>query len=147
MSEFLKKYTITLETITPVFVGSGKKLSKNEYIIDFKNKKAYIIEPKAFFEILFKNDLLDSYENEVIINKVKLHEWLKEKKIYLQVIKEASYPLDISDVDIIRANDVLLFQKDAYGKPYIPGSSIKGAIRTAILAKLLWDNKAKLGKT
>ncbi len=35
--------------------------------------------------------------------------------------------------------------RDAWGWPYLPGSSIKGAIRTAVLAKLALAHRAQLG--
>lgn len=38
-------------------------------------------------------------------------------------------------------NELQLFIKDPYGNPYIPGSSIKGVLRTAILAKKIKEEK------
>lgn len=38
-------------------------------------------------------------------------------------------------------NDLNTFVKDAFGRPYIPGSSLKGALRTAILNDLKEDTK------
>lgn len=40
-------------------------------------------------------------------------------------------------------NDLNTFVKDAFGRPYIPGSSLKGALRTAILNDLKEDTKEK----
>ena len=37
----MKVYKGTLTLIGPVFVGSGEKLEKKEYIFNFKNKKGY----------------------------------------------------------------------------------------------------------
>lgn len=38
------------------------------------------------------------------------------------------------------------FVKDAYGLPYIPGSSLKGAIRTCLLAEDIMKNPGKYGR-
>ena len=38
---------------------------------------------------------------------------------------------------------IISFIKDAYGKPYIPGSSIKGMLRTILLCYDILNNKNK----
>ena len=40
--DFIKRYMITLETEGPLFIGSGKELTKKEWIYD-RNKKMGII--------------------------------------------------------------------------------------------------------
>ena len=40
---------------------------------------------------------------------------------------------------------ILAFTKDAYGEPYIPGSSLKGMIRTALLCYEVKQNPEKYG--
>lgn len=37
--DFIKRYMITLETEGPLFIGSGKELTKKEWIYDRKKKK------------------------------------------------------------------------------------------------------------
>ena len=39
-----------------------------------------------------------------------------------------------------RNNNIKAFVKNTYGQPYIPGSSLKGAVRTAILYGIIKDN-------
>ena len=42
-----------------------------------------------------------------------------------------------------RTHEIQCFIKDAYGMPYIPGSSIKGMIRSALLAYEVKKNPKK----
>ena len=42
--------------------------------------------------------------------------------------------------ELNRVTNMALFQKDPYGRPYIPGSSLKGALRTIVLGNKICSN-------
>lgn len=52
-------------------------------------------------------------------------------------IRWEQYSLEAGDAfENERPKEIQAFVKDAYGKPYIPGSSIKGMLRTALI---VWE--------
>ncbi len=137
MKEYLKRYRIILETTAPVFIGSGAQLRKKDYIYNFRKKKAWIFDPKILYQKVRRENLLAEYEKFLIEEKNQdLYTWMKENNIPpTQYEKWANYGLDCSYAQLSkRDRDIQLFVKDPYGKPYIPGSSLKGALRTILLA-------------
>lgn len=135
---------ITLKTVSPVFVGSGDELKKTEYFLDRKAGKAYILDTFKFFRLMVNKNLEKSYE-KFILNpeKKSLQNWFfdhREEISFKEILKVCKYSLDISGVDI-RKSGIKTFMKDAYGFSYIPGSSLKGAIRTVLLHSMIKSGK------
>lgn len=139
---FLKRYRLILETLGPVHIGSGLKINKKEWLLDNKLESGYIIDEKKFFSYLINNKLLDEYQQFMLNDNRGLFDWMKEHRIYPKDIdKIAKYRLDCSNVILDnQLRDVQLFIKDGYGKPYVPGSSIKGALSDALMSDVL-NNK------
>ncbi|MCI8284799.1 MAG: type III-A CRISPR-associated RAMP protein Csm5 [Firmicutes bacterium] len=147
MRDFLKRYKIKIETIEPVFIGSGKTINKKEYIR--KGKKAYIFDPAKMYKGLVALNKGDAYLNYVLERDIKadLNRWLQEQKVKQDIYKDWTvYEVDGGDIrfDKNPNKEIQTFVKDAYGKPYIPGSSIKGMLRTILLAYEISINEKKL---
>lgn len=133
---FLKEYEVTLTTKGPIHIGSGETIQKKEWILDRRAKKGYILDQLKFFNYLKNNDLIKSYEDFMLRDNRPLDQWIAEKGIKIKPL--TSYVIDCGNVSGVNTKKELsLFIKDAYGKPYIPGSSLKGALRTVIMSKLL----------
>ncbi len=119
-----------LEILSPIHIGNGEKwFARGDYIID--NKKLHIINFDKFtLNLLTKNtQAFNDYIQEIKNNNTySLTEFIKEYKLNYQeyIIKSFDINFDINTKEI---NQTI----KTSGKPYIPGSSIKGAIRTAIL--------------
>lgn len=139
-----------------VHIGSGQKIDKMQYIYTPNDKKIYVMDNAKLFKGLQKYNLIDEYEKLLLggvniggVNKGSkcrnLLNFLEENKIESDEYKSwAKYKYDTTGNDFAdhACSDIDGFVKDAYGKPYIPGSSLKGAIRTAILnAHLLEHSK------
>ena len=136
MADYLKEYKVTLHTIGPVFIGSGKELSKKEYVIS--GGKIGVIDLPKLFGFLQRKGLQSKFEafflNE---NRMDLYGWLRENSLRPADISGCmKYEIDAGDTAIIRGTriQVMEFVKDAYGLPYVPGSSIKGMLRTILLS-------------
>lgn len=143
MREFLERYEVELETIGPVHIGSGKVLRKREWVLEWSDKTAIIVDFRKFFSLLERKGLLVEYEKYVTAAGGDLFRWLKEHDFSRNERYEiASYTLDTSGLDLKNNNirDMALTIKDPYGLPYIPGSSLKGAIRNALLGAMI-DSK------
>ena len=73
-------------------------------------------------------------------NEIDLGQWIKSKRGNLKMVSNfTKYVIDFKNADTRDAkgkfdlNEIDTFIKDPYGLPFVPGSSIKGMIRTALL--------------
>ncbi|MBE9592027.1 MAG: type III-A CRISPR-associated RAMP protein Csm5, partial [Proteobacteria bacterium] len=122
---------LILETITPVHVGTGHKYSGAEFVL--KDKTLYRVSLDKLLNKLTldqREDLTERLEDR----NFSLTEFLKDKNIALSKIKRYASGFDGPGTpreiaEHIKTNNIA----------YIPGSSIKGAIRTAILYSQITD--------
>ncbi len=125
----MNKYS--LEIISPIHIGSGNKYSNKEFIV--KDKKLIRVEIGKIYNAI-ENDnakedfiffleepgmtLKDFIGNDIPINS----------RLYTTNLTNEKIPSEISEH--IKTNNI----------PYIPGSSIKGAIRTTFLYYMIGEN-------
>jgi CRISPR-associated protein Csm5 len=126
---------IEIEPVSPVFIGSGEKIEKFETIVKEKEKKMYILD---FQKLLTNDDFVELFINkriQDILDRSKKDEAMQEifQKLNLE-LSEVS--LGTSQV-LFRNNKPVNLQMKRFvrsaGRYYVPGSSIKGAIRTALI--------------
>lgn len=135
-SEYLQQFDLLLTVRSPLCVGSGFSYQKNEYLFDFRTKRVSILDQDRFVDLLFRKGLADAYER-FILEGGKLYDFLhRECRLSAEEINGVTrYSLNaaeaLSESRSLRA--IQAFQRDAYGRAYIPGSSVKGALRTAYL--------------
>lgn len=130
---------IKIETLTSVHIGSGETLQYGTDFVPGLDTEGYglfgIVDPKKILNLIGEEyignwvaaiERQESTKN--IIKQFAPHAKLEEysKRILL----------DYCDAQAKKGDTLKEFIHDGMGKPYIPGSSIKGAIRTAILATL-----------
>lgn len=136
MAEHLKRYQLKLITKGPVFIGDGKSLGKKEYFK--KGKIVYVPDLQTMYHGLQKLRLDKKYESFLLdsaYGRMGLEQWLRQNHIDPMKNREwISYTLDAGDILETQRMEILTFIKDPYGCPYIPGSSLKGALRTALLS-------------
>lgn len=146
-----KTYRVTLTALGPIFIGSGEKLKKYEYIFDKPKKVAHMIDHTKFTKYLLEKNLLDDFTSRVN-SHFDLYDYLVNKKgiVFMPLVKYsvpvAQFRTEVKNrfgkpISSPPMNDLNTFVKDAFGRPYIPGSSLKGALRTAILNDLKEDTK------
>ncbi|MDD3185230.1 MAG: type III-A CRISPR-associated RAMP protein Csm5 [Anaerostipes sp.] len=141
MNEFLKRYKIKIKTLSPIYIGSGRSLLKKEYVYDRKKKKIHVLNLEKMYADMMKVGMAKEYEKFLLYSSENLHRWFQLMKIDKNKYKNwIQYTLDCSETEIGgRTTAIELFVKDKYGHPYIPGTSLKGAIRTALLGCELAD--------
>lgn len=151
MGKVIENYRIKIYPQSPIHIGSGKTYGKNEYVFLKKDKMILIPDLHKLFHIILSNDLSDDYRRFMEKNgtEAKLGEWLEKSNI--DVSKDAEwvrYSMKLSDeaAENFSLMEIQACIKDAYGNPYIPGSSLKGAIRTAILGARVSQNGYKINK-
>ena len=142
--DFLKRYKIVVESLAPVFIGSGERISKKEYVFHKYHKKVLIPDLFKLYKGLEELNLIKEYEKYLLYDGRDLFAWFKANKLDKKDYQEwMKYSLDSGDAvfEDRGKKEILLFIKDAYGYPYIPGSSLKGALRTALLTENILKNK------
>lgn len=147
MKDFLKRYRVTITALSPIHIGMGQMIGKKEYIYLERSNKVIIPDIQKLYSAVRRKGLERQFQQYMFSfgknNKgdVSLGEWLKRQGYSNLDYKDwALYQLDAGDA-LIKNNGgrektkrIHAFIKDAYGKPYVPGSSIKGMLRTALLA-------------
>lgn len=132
-----QKRIIKLRAFTPVFIGSGEKYTACQIV---KIDSAYYkLRDMPFFKLLHnyprlkQNDSLNKIANKTIENIEK--EVIKNDLFY----ELKNYAGEIN-------GEILQMIKHPSGTLYIPGSSIKGAIRTAIQYHIMKKNRNYFSK-
>lgn len=131
-----------LECIAPLHVGSGEKLMAFEYLYDRKRQEVYFLDASKWIVFLEKRSLLDdfaSYVERRDFQRKSLWEWLlgrgaSEAELRALALRKAYAATLTAERDRRKTlNDIVCQTTLAGGAPYIPGSTIKGAMRTGLL--------------
>lgn len=135
----LKRYDIKLTVQSPLFIGSGENLNKKEFILLSRENKAIIMDIDKLLLFLDRKNLLEAYQVFLLDNSQKnIYYFFKNNGITPNDYKYfTSYSLQAIGDDLQEPKGLQLFVKDTRNNAYIPGSSLKGAFRTAWLAYML----------
>lgn len=124
-----------IKTLTPVHIGSGNKLTKVDFIV--RNGRVIVLDTSEFFGALEGKGF----------NLMKIVDELSYRGLD-DLAKD--FDIDPADFKVYEAKLVgsvaseISEQIKSGKKPYIPGSSIKGAIRTAILWYIVKNDRSLL---
>jgi CRISPR-associated protein Csm5 len=113
-----------LHFITPVHVGSGLRLGKMDYVLKGNRVIVMNLQRLASLPGIDPEELSDAID----MRNFEIGAYLRGKDI--DPIRAASYSIPCNRPP---QGEILCSLKDGLGNPYIPGSSLKGALRTAIL--------------
>ncbi|SCQ22236.1 RAMP superfamily protein [Tannerella forsythia] len=135
-------YKIT--TLTPVSIGDGNTLSAfADYVLE--KGKIYYINQQAIRDKMGKNpELMDFYVEGMIRGKSNTTNTFDLKnfifnRLKLTLQQAASHSIEAKNVS--GKKEFYTVVKNAGQSPYIPGSTLKGAIKTALLYDWLIDAK------
>ncbi|WP_026487327.1 type III-A CRISPR-associated RAMP protein Csm5 [Caldanaerobius polysaccharolyticus] len=124
-----------LEVISPLNIGNGTRIKDFEYF--FRNGRVEYIDIYKLVKDVSKNEkradyLINSFNRQDFRwSEIKEKIGLENLDKYISVVLEAN---GITDVK----GEIIPVIKSA-GRPYIPGSSIKGAIRSSI-TRSIWED-------
>ena len=144
-SGHLECYQLTLTTCGPLFIGSGRQYGKSSYLFDPRSQTVSFIREEALFRWLIDSGNIDQYEEAILSprpmnldyflrKQVKIPERALEKMIRYRV--SAGNVLDQTH----SLKEIHGFLRDGQGQAYVPGSSLKGALRTALLVEMLLND-------
>lgn len=147
MNQYLKSYQIVMHTVGPVFVGSGNEIGKKEYVF-LNQKQVGIPDIQSLYGELARRKKAAAFEEYLLgAGNMELTVWLKKQNIRIDEIRPfLRYVLDCGDAIIEKgANRLQVLEciKDAYGSPYLPGSTLKGMFRTILLGTDILNHPEK----
>lgn len=150
MKDYLKCYEGIITVLSPIHVGNGVEIGKKEYIYQPWNHMVIIPDITKMYMDIKRKGLEQKFIHFMTDTSQKstpLSLWLKENGYGgADYAKWAKYEMDAGDAfsgSKDRPKEIRAFSKDAYGMPYVPGSSIKGVLRSALLAWEIQKNPEK----
>lgn len=150
MKNVLKVYDAELTIKGPVYIGNGRNIEKKEYVFSQKQNKILVMNQMKLTQLLKAKNLEKDYIDFMLSDsRDDLGTWLKKKSVEEdEYIKCIRYSMSCDSVDIDTHSKLMIneFVKDAYEMPYIPGSSIKGMLRTVLLTNDIMSNEDKYRK-
>ena len=126
------KTRVKLSVITPIFIGSGDSYYPNDYFI--KDNILYFLDRDKFNKKIINSNLYEEF--------LKASEDIDELLKFIDKYADENVSQTKADIDpdlIEKLKDhksraIESFIKERYSfLPFIPGSTLKGVIRTAIL--------------
>ncbi len=139
MSDDYEIFDLELESLSPIHIGSGDVYSQLDYVS--KNNKVFILDFDKILENLAREsiddltyDILRNFDNNRWAGNVE--KFFEKYGIHWKKFVEREYDL----VGEIGKNEIKRFICSGRGA-YIPGSSLKGAIKTAVFFSILKNNK------
>lgn len=134
-----------LKVVTPINISDGIVLGAKDYLYDSRRQKVYFLNLHQWHMFIYKHMLLKKYESYLanFRDKQSLLEWLRMQgydidDVRAVITSEAQATVNLMDNEKKKTlNDINRHIQQPDGSLYVPGSSIKGVFRTAILYSLL----------
>ena len=145
-----KKYNVKLIPLTDIYIGSGKDIEAYEYTV--KDKYMYRIDMSEVFDKMNDSEKENFYKILQENNFFNIRSWIynnyKEEWGYIYKEKVSSdfekYYKEKLDDKSQENSQLSISEFIGYNnKKYIPGSSIKGALRTAFIYSDFLENEKK----
>ena len=123
------RYRLTVNTLTPLHIGTGRTLLRDYDYVTHKGK-TWVIDEEALAETAFDRGELDRMAQGIPASDLlKPTDYEIDSPLF-------RYVLDGEPRSKTRGSVIQALVKNAWDEPYIPGSSLKGALRTALLFSL-----------
>ncbi|MBS5425952.1 type III-A CRISPR-associated RAMP protein Csm5 [Phascolarctobacterium succinatutens] len=134
-----------LKVLTPINIADGIVLGAKDYLYDSRRQKVYFLNLHQWHLFIYKHMLLEKYESYLanFRDKQSLLEWLRMQgydidDVRTVITSEAQATVNLMDSERKKTlNDISRHIQQPDGSLYVPGSSIKGVFRTAILYSIL----------
>ena len=145
----MRYWEMELDVCTPLFIGSGEKITKLDYVYQPSNGMVYMLDEAKWASFLKRARLMNDFASPVALGKCfSLDSYLKNHRELAARLHTSDIVMELKRRGVFHEgipayvtgknpNDIVTFARNGLGERYIPGSSLKGAFRTAILAYVL----------
>ena len=150
MSNRIDHAQLSLTIVSPTNIGGPEKLTTKDYMYNYDAGEVYLLNNYEWFRFLARHNKLSEFEiymqNEMVRpNGRTMYDWAKNTIGASQLTKDVLGPAigSIMKSSIYNEgrknslNDITPQIRGANGEVYIPGSSIKGVIDSAIISHML----------
>ena len=128
----MRKYKLLLKTLSPLHIGGKEGAIPGSRYCNFGNK-IHFLKEKSYLKMIMNRGL--NKDSLYTINNIKVNE-----SDIAYSLRKGSEVINHGKIEIRQ------FVRDVRYQPYIPGSSIKGALRNAFLNQLIAANPNALRK-
>lgn len=139
--DHLEVYDLTLTARSPIYVGSGTEYKAIDYLFDAETRRVSILNQEALFQLLMDKGLVEQYEAFALSGRKNLRTFLQQECRLNQEELRRVTRYSVSASNALDAQhslkEIHAFQRRADGRAYVPGSGVKGALRTAFLTSML----------
>lgn len=155
MSNRIDHAQLVLTVVSPTNIGGPEKLATKDYMYNYDAGEVYLLNNYEWFRFLARHNKLSDFETYMQDEMVRsngrtMYDWAKNAIGASQLTKDALGPAisSIMKSSIYNKgrknslNDITPQIRGTNGDVYIPGSSIKGVINSAIISHMLRNNKA-----
>ena len=150
MSNRIDHAQLSLTIVSPTNIGGPEKLTTKDYMYNYDAGEVYLLNNYEWFRFLARHNKLAEFEiymqNEMVRpNGRTMYDWAKNTIGASQLTKDVLGPAIGSIMKSLiynegrknSLNDITPQIRGANGEVYIPGSSIKGVIDSAIISHML----------
>ena len=147
-----RTFQFSLLAMAPIHIGNGDKYTSREFI--YENGYFYFPDMGKFYNRMVEKGYDQKFERFLQERKPRasnnrlisflLDNRISDRDFGGYRIKETGFETEKNNIDskLGTINEVSKFMRDAFGNPYIPGSSLKGAIRTILMnTNPDWNNE------
>ena len=154
MSNRIDHAQLLLTVVSPTNIGGHEKLTTKDYMYNYDAGEVYLLNNYEWFRFLARHNKLAEFEAYMQDEMVRpngrtMYDWAKNAIGVSQLTKDT---LGSAIGSIMKSsiynkghknslNDITPQIRGANGDVYIPGSSIKGVIDSAIISHMLRNNK------
>ncbi|MBS5716437.1 MAG: type III-A CRISPR-associated RAMP protein Csm5 [Veillonella sp.] len=154
MSNRIDHAQLLLTVVSPTNIGGPEKLTTKDYMYNYDAGEVYLLNNYEWFRFLARHNKLAEFEAYMQDEMVRpngrtMYDWAKNAIGASQLTKDT---LGSAIGSIMKSsiynkghknslNDITPQIRGANGDVYIPGSSIKGVIDSAIISHMLRNNK------
>lgn len=146
----MRYWEMELDVCTPLFIGSGEKITKLDYVYQSSNGMVYMLDEAKWASFLKCARLMNDFTSKVeaLGKRFSLDSYLKNHRELAARLHTSDIVMELKRRGVFHEGipayvtgknpkDIVTFARNGLGERYIPGSSLKGAFRTAILAYVL----------
>lgn len=137
-----KNYKALIRTEGPLHIGDGQKLGNKDYFQ--AGNQIAVLDMTRFIDGLNDEQLKAYIDFLNTDSRDGLEKFLKQNNLHKHALDTAAYRVQSNLARARRGSiqyfPVFSFIKDAHGMPYVPGSSLKGALRNALLTSIILDS-------
>jgi CRISPR-associated protein Csm5 len=133
----MNNHPIIIEALTPLHIGKGESLtSVGEYVAT--SNRIRIIDQIALRSILARKGIQKEYLAYILDYAKNTHVWdfFKSQNIENDIKYTRDFKLNANAFNP-ESNNILELATETCSKKYIPGSSLKGALRTLVFASCI----------